>query len=64
MGGFWGKFVVNLYLLLMPLVAVPETLLREVEGHIFFLTDGGLHHGLASLEAWTGGALLVSLLSR
>ena len=35
-GGFWSKGVVSLYLLLMPLVAVPATLLREVEGHTFF----------------------------
>ena len=49
-GGLLSKGVVNLYLLLMPLVAVLVTLLREVEGHTIFLTDGGLHHGLASLE--------------
>ena len=36
-GGFWGKGVGNLYLLLMPLVAILETLLREVEGHTVFL---------------------------
>ena len=29
---FWGKGFVMLYLV-TPLVAIPETLLREVEGH-------------------------------
>ena len=55
-----SKVLVLLYLL-MPLVAIPVTLLREVEGHAIFLTVGGLHHGLASLDALTNGALLVSL---
>ena len=64
MGGFWVKGVVKSYLLLMPLVAVPSTLLREVVGHENFLTDWGLHHGMASLDAWTGGTLLVRLLSQ
>ena len=54
-----SKVLVNLYLL-MPLVDIPVTLLREVEGHEIFLTVGGLHHGLASLDTLTGGALLVS----
>ena len=35
MGGIWSKGLIILYLL-MPLVAIPETLLREVEGQIFF----------------------------
>ena len=60
MEGIWIKVFVHLYLL-MPLVAIPATLLRELEGHAIFLTSGGLHNGLASLDALTGGALLVSL---
>ena len=35
MGGIWSKFLVILYLL-MPLIAIPATLLREVEGHAIF----------------------------
>ena len=58
-GGIWSKGLVILYVL-MPLVAIPETLLREMEGHKKFLTSGGLHNGLASMDALTGGALLVS----
>ena len=53
------KVLVNSYLL-MPLVAILENLLREVEGHAIFLNIGRLHHGLASLDALTGGAFLVS----
>ena len=49
MGGFLSKGVANLYLLLIPLVAVWATLLREVEGHKKILTDAGLHQRLASL---------------
>ena len=49
-GGFWIKGFVNLYLLLIPLVAVPGNLLREVEGHTIFPTDGGLHYVLVSLD--------------
>ena len=59
MRGILSKVLVNLYLLL-PLVAIPETLLREVEGHAIFLNIGRLHHGLASLNALEGGSLLVS----
>ena len=35
MGGIWSKVLVNLYLR-MPLVAIPATLLREMEGHAIF----------------------------
>ena len=59
MAGISSKVLVNLYLL-TPLVAILATLLREMEGHAIFLTDGGLHHVLASLDTLTGGALLVS----
>ena len=59
MGGISSKVLVNLYLV-TPLVAIPATLLREVEGHAIFLMVGGIHYGLASLDALTGGALLVS----
>ena len=44
----------------MPLVTIPETLLREVEGHAVIVIVGGIHHGLASLDALTGGVLLDS----
>ena len=54
-----GKSFVNLFLVI-PLVAIPETLLIEVEGYAISVIFGGLHHGLASMDAVTGGALLVS----
>ena len=48
----------------MFLVAIPATLLGEVEVHSISLNCGGLHPGLAAFAALTGGALHVSLLFR
>ena len=54
-----GKVFVILYLVI-PLVAIPATLLIEVEGYAIFVLVGELHHGLVSMDSLTGGALLVS----
>ena len=35
MGVFWGKFFVILYLVI-PLIAIPEILMKEVEGYAIF----------------------------
>ena len=59
MGFIASKVLANLYLVI-PLVAIPVTLLREVEGHAVIVIVGGIHHGLASLDALTGGVLLDS----
>ena len=57
--GVFPFFFVILYLVI-PLVVIPETFLKEVEGYAILCDCWGLHHGLASIDALTGGFLLVS----
>ena len=60
MGGISSKYLVFKFILSYTPRRYSGDSLERVGGACNFFIVGGIHHGLASLDVLTGGALLVS----